>query len=360
MASKKFRLGVFMPVGNNGWLMSKTAPQYKPTFELNRDVTLLAEEIGFDYVFSMAKWSGYGGETRFWEYTLESLTLMAALAPLTSKLRLVASVAPILIHPTIVAKMAVTLDDISGGRLGLNIVSSDHEFIRMGLYPEDFESYRHEYIDEWLRVMKPLWTEDNVEFRGKYFRVDGYSSNPRPVQKPWPVIVYATDSEGGFRFVANHCDEAFLRCGPNKNETSRMVKQMAADKGRTVKTQAHVTLIQGETDEEAERIVQGFREGADLEAICNVYDTWYEGDKLKRGAEILNDSPSPRPVFYQTYPLIGGPQRIADFIEDMAVNGDFDGILFSFPRYIEGLTKFKEQVMPLLEERGLRKRGHDD
>jgi pyrimidine oxygenase len=203
--------------------------------------------------------------------------------------------------------------------------------------------------------MKLLWTEDNVVFQGKYFRLDGYSSNPRPVQQPWPAIVYATDSEGGFRFVADHCDEAFLRCGPNKNETSRMVKQMAAAKGRTVRTQAHVTLVQGETDDEAQRIVQHLREGADLEAICNVYDKWYEGpDRRARGAEILAQSATPRPVFYQAYPLIGGPETIAGFIEDMAANGDFDGVLFSFPDYIQGLTRFNERVMPLLEERGLR------
>src|ERR1041385_5756950 len=117
MADKHFRLGVFMPVGNNGWILSKTAPQYMPTFELNRNTAQLAEKIGFDYVFSMAKWTGYGGATHFWDYSVESFTLMSALAPVTTNLRLVASVAPILIHPAIVAKMAATLDDISGGRL---------------------------------------------------------------------------------------------------------------------------------------------------------------------------------------------------------------------------------------------------
>ena len=72
----------------NGWIMSKTAPQYLPTFELNKQITMLAEEIGFDYVFSMAKWTGYGGETQYWDSTIESFTLMAALATATTKLRL--------------------------------------------------------------------------------------------------------------------------------------------------------------------------------------------------------------------------------------------------------------------------------
>ena len=67
---RHFRLGVFMPVANNGWIISKTSPQYTPTFALNRDIAELAEGIGFDYLFSMAKWSGYGGETGFWESSI--------------------------------------------------------------------------------------------------------------------------------------------------------------------------------------------------------------------------------------------------------------------------------------------------
>src|SRR5438876_2283146 len=137
MEQQPFKLGVFMPVANNGWIISKTAPQYVPTFELNKKIAQHAEEVGFDYVFSMAKWTGYGGATEYWDHSIESLILMTALAPVTRRLRLVASVAPVLIHPTIVAKMAVTMDDVSGGRLGLNLVSSDHEYIRMGMYPDN-------------------------------------------------------------------------------------------------------------------------------------------------------------------------------------------------------------------------------
>jgi len=46
-------LGVFLPIGNNGWLMSTAAPQYMPTYELNRAVTLKAESIGFEFALSM-------------------------------------------------------------------------------------------------------------------------------------------------------------------------------------------------------------------------------------------------------------------------------------------------------------------
>lgn len=354
---KHFRLGVFMPVGNNGWIMSKNAPATQPTYQLNKDVAQLAEQIGFDYIFSMAKWTGYGGATGFWDTTIESFSLMSALAAVTSRLRLVASISPILIHPTIVAKMMATFDDISGGRAGLNIVSSDTEYTRMGLYPEDFESYRHEYNTEWLEVVKRLWTGEPVDFSGKYFTLTGYASNPRPIQRPYPTIVYATSSEGGFQFVAEHCDEAFINFNEQRNERSRMIKELGRQRGRSIKTQSNACLIQGSSDEDAQRMVEHLCAGADLEAIANVFDRGYKGDRgaderRAKGQEIL-DERYPRPLFYGSY-LIGGPERIADAIEDMAVNGDMDGLLLNFPDFIEGLTKFNDEVMPLLKQRGLR------
>src|ERR1700733_10602743 len=77
--TKKLELGVFLPIGNNGFLMSKSAPQYPPSFEMNRQITVLAESLGFDYVFSMSKWRGFGGATHFWDSTLESVALMTGL-----------------------------------------------------------------------------------------------------------------------------------------------------------------------------------------------------------------------------------------------------------------------------------------
>ena len=67
-------IGIFCPIGNNGWLISKNAPQYKPTFELNKQIVQRAEHYGFDFALSMIKLHGFGGETEFWDYNLESRT----------------------------------------------------------------------------------------------------------------------------------------------------------------------------------------------------------------------------------------------------------------------------------------------
>ena len=58
-------IGVFIPIGNNGWLISETAPQYMPSFKLNKTVVQSAETYGFDFALSMIKLSGFGGKTDF-------------------------------------------------------------------------------------------------------------------------------------------------------------------------------------------------------------------------------------------------------------------------------------------------------
>ena len=76
----EMQVGVFIPIGNNGWLISENAPQYKPSFDLNKQIVQKAEKFGFDFALSMIKLRGFGGKTEFWDHNLESFTLMAGLA----------------------------------------------------------------------------------------------------------------------------------------------------------------------------------------------------------------------------------------------------------------------------------------
>jgi pyrimidine oxygenase len=132
-------IGVFIPIGNNGWLISEASPQYKPSFELNKTVVQKAEAYGFDFALSMIKLHGFGGKTEFWDYCLESFTLMAGLAAVTSRIKLYASTAILTLPPALVARMATTIDSIAPGRFGINIVTGWQkvEYEQMGLWPGD-------------------------------------------------------------------------------------------------------------------------------------------------------------------------------------------------------------------------------
>jgi pyrimidine oxygenase len=350
-------LGVFLPVSNNGWIVSKTSPQFLPTFALNRRVCEIAEEIGFSYVFSMAKWRGFGGATDFWKWSLESTMLMGGLAAYVPKLRLIASVAPALIHPAVFAKMAATLDDVTGGRLGINIVSAANpgEYTQMALYPPNFEDFRYDYTEEWLTVVKRLWTDDSVTLDGKYFTLDDCESFPKPVQAEVPLVC-ATSSERGFRFVAEHCTDGFFGASDmaqHKAQSLRM-KAIAGAYGRPVRTHTLIMLIQGDTDDEARRTFDHYADGADLAAIESVYRKRVAGKPETKAATFRDryEGKDSR-LFYAGFPFVGGPERIADMIEELAVEGEVDGCLCVFPDFVDGLERFGAQVMPILRRRGL-------
>ena len=198
-------IGVFIPIGNNGWLISTTSPQYMPTFELNREIVQRAEHYGMDFALSMIKLRGFGGKSEFWDHNLESFTLMAGLAAVTQKIRLYASVAVLTIPPAIVARMATTIDSISGGRFGVNIVSgwAKAEYEQMGLWPgQEHFAKRYDYSTEYVRVMQELWETGSSDFKGEYFQMEDCKLSPKPSQRV--KIVAAGQSDRGMAFAAEY------------------------------------------------------------------------------------------------------------------------------------------------------------
>jgi len=350
----KLELGVFLPIGNNGFLMSETAPQYAPSFEMNRQIAVLAENLGFDYVFSMSKWRGFGGATRFWDATLESVALMTGLAAVTSRIGVIATMQPVLFPPAVAAKMAATIDDLSGGRFGINIVTGSFldEYDQMGILPPDYEKNRYRYATEWLHVVKRLWTEDSVTFDGEWFHMTDCRSGPKPLQKPHPFIICAGTSDEGFRFTAQEGNYSFIG-GVTLDQTkalSRRMKAMAAEYGRTIKTATTLLPIVDESDAAAQRQWEYYQSGADRAAIANLAS--YYGKEKRESAKnrILKLE---RDVSFAGRMIPGSPGTLAAIIEELVVDGGVDSIQLLFPDYITGLKNFHAEVMPLLQRREL-------
>ena len=94
---------------------SEAAPQYLPTYDLQKSITVEAEKLDYDFALSMVKYRGFGGSTEFWDYYSETFTLMAALAETTEKLMLIATAGILSVHPQFAARMIAMIDDVSGG-----------------------------------------------------------------------------------------------------------------------------------------------------------------------------------------------------------------------------------------------------
>jgi pyrimidine oxygenase len=118
--------GVFLPVGQGGFVVSTQRPPTPATYAYNRQVTRLAEELGLGFVISQARWRGFGGPSGHNDVTLESLVTMTGLAECTTRLKLFGTIHTMAFHPAVAAKMVATMDEIAGGRIGINLVAGSN------------------------------------------------------------------------------------------------------------------------------------------------------------------------------------------------------------------------------------------
>jgi F420-dependent oxidoreductase-like protein len=144
-----------------------------------------AERLGFDYV-SVDDHVQRGQDGR----VFESLTTLSALAAATARVRLLTTVLCVMYRPpALVAKMASTIDVISGGRLELGVGAGwkEEEASAYGL-PWDAVKGRLDRLDEACRIMRALWTQDETTFEGRHYRLARARCDPKPVQRPHPPL----------------------------------------------------------------------------------------------------------------------------------------------------------------------------
>ncbi len=355
--SSQVDLGVFLPIGNNGWLISTTSPQYKPSFELNVECVQRAEKYGFEFALSMIKLRGFGGQSEFWDYNLESFTLMAALAAKTEKIKLFASTAILTLPPAIVARMATTIDSIAPGRFGVNIVSgwAKGEYDQMGLWPGDeYFGYRYEYSEEYVRVMQELWSKGSSDFKGQFFKMDDCHMLPKPSSKI--QLVAAGQSERGMRFCAEYGDYQFIlgtgvntpkAFAPSAEQLVRATKETGRDVGAFVL----FMVITDETDEKAMAKWKHYNAGADAGAL-----SWMAGqaaaDTNADGSGTAANIALPEgAINFNMGTLVGSYASVARMLDEVDTVPGVKGVMLTFDDFVTGMDIFGTKVQPLMKTR---------
>jgi probable F420-dependent oxidoreductase len=176
-----------------------------------------AEKEGLDsvWVFERLLWplkpqTPYGGIPNTpipveYQSVLDPLETLTYLAGNTERISLGTSIIDIFFHnPVTLARRFATLDVLSGGRViaGLGIGWSKDEYDVSGI------PYRHRgtRADEYMRLLKQIWTDDVVEFKGQFYNVPPSKIGPKPVQKPHPPILLAGFSPKTFPRIVNYAD----------------------------------------------------------------------------------------------------------------------------------------------------------
>jgi len=345
-------LGVFLPVANGGWILSRNKPLLDGSYAYNRKCAVLAEEAGLDFVMSMSKYRGYGGETKHWNSSLDPIVLIAALAEATRRVKVWTTLHTILHNPAFAAKMMATLQQVSGGRAGLNIVTGSYkgEFSQMGAWPEGVDhDQRYDLASEWIRAIKGLWTEDSFTLKGQYITLDDCESWPKPDTRPF--LVCAGTSEKGMRLTSSELDAIFLSGGDAAElcKSSARAKAVAAEYGRTIRTYSMMTIVFGKTDAEAKATADHYRAGLDEGALRGMMRAYGFLDAEMGGKENVFVQKS-RSGFMAAH-VLGTPASVTDQLSELLEASKTDGLMLIFPDYHAGIPLFGNEVLPALRER---------
>jgi alkanesulfonate monooxygenase SsuD/methylene tetrahydromethanopterin reductase-like flavin-dependent oxidoreductase (luciferase family) len=258
-----------MRSGVNDLTFGWKASQQQAGIDDQRAVWREVDESGFDSIWLFDHFLAMGGGRRSGDI-LEAWTLLGALAEATRRVRIGTLVTSNLYrHPGILAKMAVTVDHVSAGRLvmGLGAGGDPEADPRLGL-PDLGARDRIDRLDEACQVLTSLWTQPVTTFTGKHYTIDGLESDPKPVQRPHPPLWLASNgARYGLRVVARRADVWLAASmGPDDHAElaalSRALDRHCADAGRdpaTIRRAVQFRMPDGadETLRAAERYVAG-------------------------------------------------------------------------------------------------------
>ncbi|MFD5248838.1 dimethylsulfone monooxygenase SfnG [Amycolatopsis sp. NPDC058340] len=351
--SEPLKFAYWVPNVSGGLVTSDIEQRTDWGYEYNRDLAVLAENSGFEYALSQVRYTASYGAAYQHESTGFSLALLLA----TQRLKVIAAVHPGLWHPGVLAKFIASADVISGGRAAVNVVSGwfKDEFTNLGEpWLEHDERYRRS--EEFIRVLKELWTSDHAEFTGDFYRVHDFDIKPKPVARPHPEIFQGGNSTAA-RKLAGRVSDWYFSNGKDFDGFSEQVEDVrgyAAANDHTVRFGLNGFVIARETESEAKAVLREIVEKADTEAVEGFRGAVKQaGSSTSDKKGMWADSEFKDLVQYNDgfrTGLIGTPEQIADRAIEYKKRGA-NLLLLGFLHYLEDVEYFGKHVLPVIREK---------
>jgi alkanesulfonate monooxygenase SsuD/methylene tetrahydromethanopterin reductase-like flavin-dependent oxidoreductase (luciferase family) len=360
-STRKLKLGTFQTNLDSGCVMSELDGRLDITWANTVALAKLAEEMEFEALVPVARWQGWGGKTNPQGPGFEAYTWAAGIAASVPKVGVVSTSHITINHPIIAAKQSAAIDHISDGRFILNIVTGwVQPEIEMFGQPMLSHEDRYACAEEWLAIVKRLWTEDDsFDHEGRFFKIKKGYLAPKPIQHPYPAIMNAGASELGRHYAVKNCDLVFtvIRTGGLEECTKHVqaYHALAREYGRDIKVWTLVNIVQGETEKEARDFYNYYvHQQGDWEAAKNMVEI-FSLETNKRNVPPERMKPL-QEAFIQGWgglPIVGTKEQVVDALATLSAAG-LDGLLVAFPRYEQGMRQFRDVTYPLLKQAGLR------
>jgi FMNH2-dependent dimethyl sulfone monooxygenase len=303
------------------------APKTDESFRFACEFIQKAEAYGFDITLVAERFLGPD---------LESWVLASALSSLTSRIELMVAVHPGIVNPQVAAKMGATLDRISAGRFAVNVVN--------GWWEREFNVYgngswlaqsdaRYDRMEEFMRVMRGMWTEDVCDAAGKFFSAENAELPTKAFRQPSPPVYAASQAPAGKDAIARYADCWFYQQQANFRDfasASEQIERAVEEMSRlSAKYDRHVGI------------------GISGHVICT--DTMEEAERLATDLEQYGKGGTVNFIAATglSATLVGTPDVIAERLDHYERLG-LDLAMLHFHPMLDGLDRFHERVRPLL------------
>jgi len=359
-SDRKLKLGTFGSNLDRGCAISSIDGVLEIDWPNTLTLAKIADEMEFEALVPVGRWKGFGGVTNFNGPGFECFSWAAGIGASTSHPAVFSTSHVLTVHPIMAAKQATTIDHITGGRFALNVVTGWHrpETEMFGV-PMIEHDDRYELAVEWLEIIKRLWSEDEeFDFEGKHFKISKGYLEPKPLQRPFPPVMNAGNSEKGRDYAIRYCDIAFVNLNRGELSVSKAViadyrKRAREEFGRELQIWSHAYIVQGETEVEARDYFDEYvNMKGDWEAASNLVETMGL-NTAGRTPEMLRAMKMHFIGGWGGFALIGTKEQVVDGLAKLSAIG-LDGVVVSWPRYIADMRTFQRETSPLLKQAGLR------
>ena len=311
-------------------------PAFKSSWENTSKIIKTADELGFRNVLCPSSY----------QVGQDTLSYVAAMATVTEQINFLAAVRCGELHPPMLARTISTLDHMLKGRLTINIISSDLPGVQLS------SSKRYARSREVIEILKQSWTQDRIEFNGKYYQLSLPTDPVKPYQQNGgPLLYFGGYSPDGVDLCAEHCD-VYLMWPETEQKLQGLMNDMtnrASDYQRTVQFGLRVHVIVRETEREARSYANNLLSKLDLDLGKDIRNRAQDATSLgvARQAILREEADNQHYVEPNLWTGIG----LARSGCGAAIVGDPNQVLAKINRYIDmGIRSFIFSGYPHLQE----------
>ncbi|MBV8394305.1 MAG: LLM class flavin-dependent oxidoreductase [Alphaproteobacteria bacterium] len=350
---RKLEFGWFLPTAGDTTAYGVASAGIAPSLDLFDRVTRAAETAGFEYMLVPV-------QTACWEAWISSAMMVAR----SSSIRMLVAARPSYINPVLLAKMIAAFDQLSGGRICINLIAGQSEAENASEGVKWGKEERYEIMDEEVSILKALWTTKGpLTYDGRFYQLKGSQIRPYPLQRPHPKFYLGGGSRQAWEISAKHSDvhlfwgDTYDRIRANMAE----IKGMAAKHGREneigfgMRLQIVCRATAAEAWDFAHELVGHASEAqkafvkerfATSEANRRVRELAASGEVIERN--LFTGITQVRPG--AGIAVVGTPEQCADTLQDFIDLGCHSFCLSGY-LHDEEAERFGKWVLPILRER---------